>query len=162
MKIRTCAALLIAAIMLIFSGCSLWTVEEQLDAVEDAVEIRMDAVEEAAEAAVREALLPEPEPLPQESITLAAKSTPPAAEPNTVETAPPVTSVTAALTKEEAEAIALNHAGFSKDQISYLHTEYEIDDRIPQYDIDFREGYWEYEYEIHAETGAILSFEKDD
>ena len=74
----------------------------------------------------------------------------------------PPASVTAVLTKEDAEIIALEHAGFTAEQVSQLRVEYEIDDGIPQYDVEFREGRWEYSYEIHAETGAILSFEKDD
>lgn len=74
------------------------------------------------------------------------------------ETAP----VTAVLTREEALAIALEHAGFTGDQVSRLRTQYEIDDGIPQYEVEFHQDRWEYDYEIHAETGQILSFEKDD
>ena len=66
------------------------------------------------------------------------------------------------MTKEKAEQIALDHLGLSQNQVTRLHTEYEIDDRIPQYEVQFHEGFWEYEFEIHAETGAILSFDKDD
>lgn len=66
------------------------------------------------------------------------------------------------LTAEEAQAIALEHGGFTPDQVSFLRTEPELWDHVPHYDVEFREGYWEYEYEIHAETGEILSFEKDD
>ena len=66
------------------------------------------------------------------------------------------------LTAEEAQAIALEHAGFTADQVRFLRTEPELRDRVPHYDVEFAEGRWEYEYEIHAETGAVLSFEKDD
>lgn len=66
------------------------------------------------------------------------------------------------LTAEEAQAIALHHAGFTADQVRFLRTEPELYDRIPHYDVEFEEGRWEYDYEIHAETGEILSFEKDD
>ena len=66
------------------------------------------------------------------------------------------------LTVEEAQAIALEHAGFAPDQVSFLRTEPELRDRVPHYDVEFREGRWEYDYEIHAETGEVLSFEKDD
>ena len=83
------------------------------------------------------------------------------------QTQPPVQSSVPApsgqyLTAEEAQAIALAHGGFSPDQVSHLRTEAELWDHVPHYDVEFREGYWEYEYEIHAETGEILSFEKDD
>ena len=66
------------------------------------------------------------------------------------------------LTPAEAEAIALAHAGFSADQVTRLRTEYDIDDGVPQYEVEFRVDRWEYDYEIHALTGAVLSFDKDD
>lgn len=66
------------------------------------------------------------------------------------------------LTLEEAQNIALKHAGFAADQVTALHTEYEIDHGVPQYDVEFHYGAWEYDYEIHAETGEILSYSKDD
>ena len=57
--------------------------------------------------------------------------------------------------------IALDYLGLTADQVQRLRTGYEIDDGIPQYDVEFLEGDWEYEFEIHAETGKILSFDKD-
>ena len=66
------------------------------------------------------------------------------------------------MTAEEAQAIALSHAGFTAEQVSFLRTEPELRDRVPHYDVEFRVDRWEYEYEIHAETGEILSFERDD
>lgn len=66
------------------------------------------------------------------------------------------------MTLEEAQGIALKHAGFSADQVTALHTEYEIEHGIPQYDVEFHHGNWEYDYEIHADTGEILSYSKDD
>lgn len=68
----------------------------------------------------------------------------------------------AAITPEEAQKIALNHAGFTADQVKRLYTDYEIDRGIPHYDVEFDQGFWEYDYEIDAQTGEILSFEKDD
>ena len=67
-----------------------------------------------------------------------------------------------ALTLEEAQDIALKHAGFAADQVTALHTEYEIEHGVPQYDVEFHHGAWEYDYEIHADTGEILSYSKDD
>ena len=66
------------------------------------------------------------------------------------------------LTGAEAQAVALKHAGVTAEQISGLRSEYDFDDGVAHYDVEFRVGQWEYEYEIHAETGAVLSFEKDD
>jgi len=69
---------------------------------------------------------------------------------------------TPALTKEQAQTVALEHAGFTADQVTHLRTKYEIDDGVPQYEVQFRRGRWEYTYEIHAENGTILSYDKDD
>ena len=155
MKIRTCAALLIAVLLLsLLAGCSASAAEQKLDVLEDSLEQRMDAVEDTVEAAAIQAVLPEPAAQPTETLPA------PAASPET--TVPAATQPAQLLTAEEAKAIALNHAGFTQDQVKFLRAEYEIDDRIPQYDVDFVKGQWEYDYEIHAETGAILSFEKDD
>lgn len=67
-----------------------------------------------------------------------------------------------ALTLEEAQSIALEHAGFAADQVTALHTEYEIEHGIAHYDVEFHHESWEYDYEIHADTGEILSYSKDD
>lgn len=74
----------------------------------------------------------------------------------------PPAAVTAKLTKEDAEAIALEHAGLTADQVVGLRTKYEIDDGIPVYEIDFHVDRIEYDYTIHAETGEILEWEMDD
>lgn len=152
MKIRTCAALLITVLVLsLLAGCAVHAVEEKLDTVEDAVEHRLDVIEDAVEDAVTQAVTPEP------SVPAPPETTPPeTAAPAVTEAAP------AQLTREEAQAIALENAGFTADQVTYLRADYEIDDGVPQYDVEFHQGRWEYEYEIHAETGKILSFEKDD
>ena len=67
-----------------------------------------------------------------------------------------------ALTLEEAQSLALKHAGFTSGEVTALHTEYEIEHGVPQYDVEFHHGAWEYDYEIHADTGEILSYSKDD
>lgn len=67
-----------------------------------------------------------------------------------------------AISLDEAQKIALEHAGFTADQVTALHTEYEVEHGVPQYDVEFHHGAWEYDYEIHADTGEILSYSKDD
>ena len=66
------------------------------------------------------------------------------------------------LTAEQAQAIALKHAGFTADQVQYLRTEYDIDDGMPQYEVQFHRSGFEYDYDIHAETGDILAYDRDD
>jgi len=67
----------------------------------------------------------------------------------------------ARLTAEEAKAIALKHAGFPPEQVRFLRADFDYDDGVPQYEVEFVANGWEYEYDIHAETGEILSFDKD-
>ena len=74
---------------------------------------------------------------------------------------PALSAQSAVLTAEDAKALAVEHAGLIGQQVSRLRAEYEIDDGVPQYDVEFWYDGIEYNYEIHAETGTILSFEKD-
>lgn len=68
----------------------------------------------------------------------------------------------ATLTKDEAKAIALKHAGFTADQVTGLRVQKDYDDGIPVYEVEFRVDRWEYDYEIHAESGKILDVDRDD
>lgn len=63
--------------------------------------------------------------------------------------------------EEQAKTIALEHAGLQEADVTRLHVEYEIDDGIRQYDVEFHHGEYEYEYEINAQSGAIISADKD-
>lgn len=119
-------------VSLLLTGCSVSAIRHGLDAAEDVLENRADAFEDAVESAVVQA-------------------------PNPTGTQPAAT-----ITREQAEAIALENAGFTADQVTRLRTEYEIDDGIPRYEVQFHQGRWEYDYEIHADTGAILSYDRDD
>lgn len=69
---------------------------------------------------------------------------------------------TAKITAEQAQEIALTHAGFTAEQVTVLHVEYEFDDGIAQYDVKFYCNRVKYEYEINAKTGKIISFDMDD
>ena len=65
------------------------------------------------------------------------------------------------LTKEEAKTIALNHAGLAETEVTGLRVEYDMERGTPEWDVDFRSGDWEYDYEIHAKTGEIRSWDKE-
>lgn len=82
---------------------------------------------------------------------------------NTLEdqSTPPMNQDAAALTQEEAQEIALTHAGFTADQVTGLHVRFEVDDGVPEYEVDFVQDGWEYDYTIHADTGDILEYDKD-
>ena len=66
------------------------------------------------------------------------------------------------ISEEKAVSIALEHADTTKDKVTGLRTEYEVDDGEGHYDVRFLLDGHEYDYEIHAKTGKIISFEKDD
>lgn len=65
------------------------------------------------------------------------------------------------ITAQEAEDIALNHAGLTREQVQRLYSNADYDDGVPEYEVQFEYERLEYEYEIHAENGKILSFDKD-
>ena len=66
------------------------------------------------------------------------------------------------LTKDEALAKALEHANLKKDQVDYIkkvELDYEHGRKI--YEVRFYKDGYEYEYDIDAESGKVLKFEKD-
>lgn len=65
------------------------------------------------------------------------------------------------LTAEAARDIALAHAGVTADQVIGLRTEPDRDRGVLHYDVEFHYDGYEYDYEIDAATGAVLSSEKD-
>ena len=65
------------------------------------------------------------------------------------------------LSREEARNIALTHAGLTADQVRDLDTELDKERGVWLYEVDFEADGYEYEYEIHAETGEILRSEKE-
>lgn len=140
MKKQLLTLVMVLALLLTTTACSAAGAVQSLDAAEDNVEARLDAVEDTIESAVRKAVTPAPTAAP--------------AQPVPETTSEPIT-------KEGAEQIALDYLGLTKDQVKRLHTEYEIDGGTGQYDVQFISGDWEYEFEIHAETGRIISYDKD-
>lgn len=64
------------------------------------------------------------------------------------------------LTKRDAESVAIHHAGFEIDQVSFLFTKLVEDAEVPHYEVNFRVGSDEYEITVHPESGEILQFSK--
>ena len=63
--------------------------------------------------------------------------------------------------EEAAKQAALAHAGVSAAEAGYFTWEVDEDDGIWVYEIKFRSGGLEYEYEINAATGDVLKAEQD-
>ena len=67
------------------------------------------------------------------------------------------------LTKDEALTIALKDANLTKDQIKELEIDYDSEQGIFSYEIEFESQNKEYEYDINAKTGQLTKqIEKDD
>lgn len=66
-----------------------------------------------------------------------------------------------ALDVEEAKAVAVAHAGFSVQEVSFSKTKLEKEHRMLVYEIEFYKDGMEYEYEIDAETGEIIKYESE-
>ena len=65
------------------------------------------------------------------------------------------------LTREEAEALALAHAKLNRGQVSRVRTKYEWEDGRHTYEVEFHQGQWEYDYVLDAQTGEVLSWERE-
>lgn len=71
-------------------------------------------------------------------------------------------SQTSEISAEKAKQIAISHAGVGA--ATFTKVELDIDDGIKVYEIEFKVGNVEYEYDINASNGAIIksSSEIDD
>ena len=66
------------------------------------------------------------------------------------------------LTREEALAKALEHAELEKDQVEYVkkvELDYEHGKKV--FEVEFFHNGFEYEYDIDAQTGRILKYERE-
>ena len=61
----------------------------------------------------------------------------------------------------KAKSIALAHAGLTESQVTFVHVALDYDDGRMEYEVEFYAGSTEYDYDIDAATGAILSFDQD-
>lgn len=65
------------------------------------------------------------------------------------------------ISADKAKEIALNHAGVSASSATFVKAQLDRDDGRTQYDVEFYVGNNEYDYEIDATSGAILSYDRD-
>ena len=66
-----------------------------------------------------------------------------------------------AISASQAQQAALTHAGFTASQVTELQSELDTDNGRAYYEVEFKQGSLEYQYEIDASTGAILKSEID-
>lgn len=107
----------------------------KLHQAEEYLDHKLDVAEDQVEQAVRDAISPA--------------------------TAPETSASGEIITEDQAKAIALEHAGLTEADVSRLEVRRDFDDGRQEYDVEFHADRLEYEYEIDAVTGKILSFDKD-
>ena len=77
-------------------------------------------------------------------------------------TRPSQPSTGTTISAETAKSKALAHAGLSASQVTFVRATLDWDDGRSVYDVEFyTSDYKEYDYEIDASTGAVLSFDYD-
>lgn len=66
----------------------------------------------------------------------------------------------AGITATEAKKAALKHAGVEESQISDVDIDLDRDNGRLIYEVDFNAGNTEYDYDIDAQTGEVISADK--
>lgn len=65
------------------------------------------------------------------------------------------------ISEDEAKEIALQQAGLADVQADTVRVEFDCDDGVITYEVEFTADGREYEYDINAETGEIIKSERD-
>ncbi len=66
----------------------------------------------------------------------------------------------AGITANDARDAALKHAGLTESQVSDIDVDLDRDNGKLIYEVDFNSGNTEYDYDINAETGEVISANK--
>lgn len=91
-------------------------------------------------------------------VTIPAGSVP-TPTPTPAPTPTPNPTPRAMITEDEARKAALDHAGKKASEVTFLRVE--LDRQDNKYEVEFYIGNVEYDYEIDAYTGAVLSWDYD-
>ena len=63
--------------------------------------------------------------------------------------------------EDQAKEIALKEAGVTADDVTFVQVKLDNDNGVWKYDVEFSQEYIEYDIDIKAEDGTVLSFEID-
>lgn len=63
--------------------------------------------------------------------------------------------------EDKAKEIALEKAGITADGVVFERVELDKDNGIWQYEVEFKKGLIEYDVDVRADDGTVISFEKD-
>ena len=95
-----------------------------------------------------------------QSTNPSAASTPEPVQPEPVQQAPAQNTRDSYIGEARAKEIAFSHAGVSSGNVSGVSVEFDME-RGGKYEVDFRSGGYEYSYEINAQTGSVIDYEKE-
>ena len=70
-------------------------------------------------------------------------------------------SAVSSIGESKAKEIALQHAGIGASQVSWIIVQQDYEHGRMEYEVEFYAGNQEYDYEIDASSGKILSFDYD-
>lgn len=140
---------------------------------EDLAHLAPDAVTQVGESATNEQTTEQPagneqtteqpssEQTTEQPATDQTTEQPAAEQPITGQTGEQQPQQSASITEEQAKEIAANHAGVAVADLTFHSVSLEEDDGRRVYDVEFYSGSTEYDYEIDAATGDILSYDND-
>lgn len=158
MKTNNKVTLLVVIIILLSIGLTatalkLFSLEKKIDNIDSPV------VEEPTvnEPIIVKPLEPEEPPVVEEPEK--PKDPPVVEEPPLIQEPDKVIVKPKYITKEQAIEIAINKVGAGA---KLIEIESDLDDNPPKYELEIQLGNYEYEIEIHAITGSIIDFEKDE
>lgn len=100
---------------------------------------------------------PSKTPTPSATAAPSATSAPSA----TASTPAPASNNAAAISSDQAKAIALQHAGIAETDAWGLKVEQGTENGVNVYEVDFKYGGKDYDYDIDANTGAIVKYDID-
>ena len=66
-----------------------------------------------------------------------------------------------AISGDHAQNIASDHSGVPRNQWREVEVELDHDDGRLSWEIEFDHGNWDYEYDIDANSGVIITWERD-
>lgn len=140
---------------------------------EDLAHLAPDAVTQVGESATNEQTTEQPagneqiteqpsaEQTTEQPATDQTTEQPAVEQPITGQTGEQQPQQSASITEEQAKEIAANHAGVAVADLTFHSVSLEEDDGRRVYDVEFYSGSTEYDYEIDAATGDILSYDND-
>ncbi len=76
--------------------------------------------------------------------------------------AKPSTDSTTYITESQAKALALKHAGVNETEASNIKCEFDYDDGVAEYEIEWKINRTDYEYTINAVDGTIQEYDIED